>query len=817
VCWTEHVARALPLGQHFDSTGKAEAVERIRNLDDVQDLVSDDVQLLTGADVTDLWTKFWQVSCERSMTDVSTPFWTALADCYRLERELGRGGMATVYLAHDLRHDRPLALKVVHPELARALGRERFLREIKLAARLQHPHILSVHDSGEAAGQLWYTMPWVEGESLRQRLLRERQLPVEDALRIAQDVASALEYAHGHGIVHRDIKPENILLHAGEAMVADFGIAKAPESGEAGTRASGGTELTATGVSLGTPTYMSPEQAAGDAVDRRTDIYALGCVLYEMLAGEPPYTGATAQALIAKRFTEPVPRVRHVRETVPVPVEQALLKALAKAPADRFASAAQFAEALTTTAAVTLPDQSVAVLPFLNLSGDPDNEYFADGITEDVIAQLSKIRALKVISRTSVMPFKQRERNLRQIGAQLGVAALLEGSVRRSRDRVRIVAQLIDTATDQHLWAETYDRELHDVFAIQSDVALRIAAALEAELSPDERARLKDHAAAGRARNLEAYEAYLKGRFRWTQHTPESLQTAVGYFELALQKDPNYALAHGAIADSWGARTFLGLIAPREAYPMAKGGVLKALELDETIAETHDLLGRVRMWFEWDWEGAERAFRRAIELNANYADVRMFYSWFFSAMQRWEEAEEQLDRALQLDPLNPLFHWYRGLALLLRGHGEEAIRQFRRTLEIDPSYLMAHSGLWMGFHQRNMREEALAEATKYFDALLDREVSDALSRGAAEGGYVRAMRLAADTLGARFGQTYVPPTRVARLYAYAGERDLALQWLEKGYVERDFEMVYLRVQPTWENLRSDPRFQDLVRRMEFPD
>jgi TolB-like protein len=520
--------------------------------------------------------------------------------------------------------------------------------------------------------------------------------------------------------------------------------------------------------------------------------------------------------IIAKRFTEPVPRVRHVRETVPVPVEQALLKALAKAPADRFESAAQFAEALVTKVGVGIADQSVAVMPFLNLSGDPDNEYFADGITEDVIAQLSKIRALKVISRTSVMGFKNRERNLRQIGAELGVATLLEGSIRRARDRVRIVAQLIDTATERHLWAETYDRELQDVFAIQSEVALRIASSLEAELSPVERARLKDHAAAGRARDPEAYEAYLKGRFRWTQHTPDSLETAQSYFELALKKDPNYALALGAIADCWGARTFLGLVRPREVYDRTSGGLQKALELDDSIAELHDLLGRVRMWFDWDWAGAEKAFQRSIQLNANYADVRMFYSWFLSAMQRREEAEHQLGVALELDPLNPLFHWYRGVMLLLRERTEEAVAQFQRTLQLDPTYLMAHSGLWIACHRLGMPEAALAAARKYFEGLMDGEVVDALTDSSREGAYVGAMRTAADVLADRYSQSYIPPTRVARLYAFAHEKDLALQWLDRGFEERDFEMVYLRDQPAWQIIRSDRRFEDLVARMRFP-
>jgi eukaryotic-like serine/threonine-protein kinase len=717
--------------------------------------------------------------------------------------------MATVFLGHDLKHDRPIALKVLHPELAAMLGSERFLREIRIAARLTHPYILSLHDSGQVEGLLYYIMPYVAGESLRERLLREKQLSLEDALTTSREVADALSCAHRQGIVHRDLKPENILLSGGHAVVADFGVARA-------IGVASGEQLTETGLAVGTPAYMSPEQAAGEAVDARADIYALGCVLYEMLAGEPPYTGATAQVVIAKRFTEPVPRVRRLRETVPVAVEQALMKALAKAPADRFASAAQFVEAMTHAAGVPLPAQSVAVLPFLNLSGNPENDYFADGITEDVIAQLSKIRALKVISRTSVMPFKKREQSASDISTQLGVATLLEGSVRRARDRVRIVAQLIDAATNRHLWAETYDRELIDIFAIQSDVALRIAVALQAELSPDERASLKDHAAAGPSQNPEAYEAYLKGRFHWYQHTPENLEIALRYFELALQKDPDYALAHGAIADTWGGRTFLGLVAPREAYPAVRAGVLRAIELDDTIAETHDLMGRLQMWFEWDLETAERAFQRAIQLNANYADVRVFYAWLLNTVERWEEAKTQMARALELDPLNAFFQWSLGFGLFLQRRYDDAIDQFRRTLRMDPSVLLAHSGLWISLHQKNMHEEALREARKYFEALEDREVTDAMTSGFAEGGYARSMHLAADTLAERFSQTYVPPTRVARLYAYANESNLAVQWLEKAYAERDFEMVYLGIHPSWDNLRSDPRFQDLLGRVEFP-
>ena len=355
----------------------------------------------------------------------------ALAGRYTVERELGSGGMATVYLADDLKHRRKVAVKVLRPELASIIGPDRFLREIEIAAKLNHPHILALYDSGRADEFLFYVMPYVKGQSLRHRLHREKPLPIEEAIAVTRDAALALGHAHAQGVIHRDVKPENILLYEGEAMVADFGIALAV-SGTAGQR------LTERGVWVGTPEYMSPEQALGEeSLDARSDVYSLGCVLYELLVGEPPYTGPTAQAVIAKRLAGPAPGVRRLRATVPGGVEQALLKALATVPADRFASAAAFAEALAQPGAVRPGPKSIAVLPFTNLSPDPENAYFADGITEDIIAQLSKIRALKVISSTSVMPLKQREQSLREIGARLEVAAVLEGSVRRDGDRVR--------------------------------------------------------------------------------------------------------------------------------------------------------------------------------------------------------------------------------------------------------------------------------------------------------------------------------------------------------------------------------------------
>ncbi len=469
------------------------------------------------------------------MSDILDSLQSALADRYRIERELGRGGMATVYLAHDLRHDRSVALKVLRPELAHAVGADRFLREIRLCARLQHPHILGVHDSGEAGGQLWFTMPYVDGETLRSRLAREQQLPIGDAVRITTEIADALTYAHGRGVIHRDIKPENILLSGNHALVADFGIARALRGGAAAQQGSEEDErLTETGMSLGTPQYMSPEQSVGEReLDARTDVYSLGCVLYEMLAGEPPFTGPNPQSVLAKRLSEPVPHIRSTRE-VPLAIDHAVTRALARAPADRFATAAEFAAALgstsvesgSSTAPVTsrqsprkrrwigaligavlvillggymalgrsgggapgLP-ASAAVLPFTDLSPGKDQEYFSDGLTEELITSLSQVKGIRVAARTSSFQFKGQNADIRDVGRKLGVGAVLEGSVRKSGDRLRVTAQLSSAEDGYQLWSESYDRDLADVFAVQEEIARAIVGALRVRLGGGTRLR----------------------------------------------------------------------------------------------------------------------------------------------------------------------------------------------------------------------------------------------------------------------------------------------------------------------------------------
>ena len=773
------------------------------------------------------------------MTDQLSRLTAALAGRYAIKRELGSGGMATVYLAEDLKLHRQVAIKVLRPELAASLGADRFLQEIELTAKLQHPQILPLHEAGEADGFLYYVMPYIEGESLRDRLEREGTLPVEDAIKITDDIGAALSYADGRGVVHRDIKPENIMLTGGRAVVADFGIARA-------VTAAGGERLTGTGLAIGTPAYMSPEQSMGlEDVDGRSDVYALGCVVYEMVAGRPPFEGTTPQALLAKHAVDTVPGLRARDHAIPVFVERAVERALAKSPADRFQSASAFAEALTTgtvvarvgqrrwrrrsvvgaAAAVVLllatggwwlatmaggpAIERLAVLPVDNLTNDPDQEYLVQGVHRGLIEELS-LAGASVIARRSVMQYQNSDKPIRDIARELGIDALIEASLERTGDSLRIRAQLIDGRTEEPLWTQSFDGNLRNIVGLERQVTRAIVDEIGLALTPEAETRL----ASTRPVNPKAYEAYLKGQFQWSQLSPENLETALQYFELALEIDPNYALAYAGIAQVWGARQVFGLVPPREAMSGGKAAALRALELDSTLAEAQFVLAAVRTWGDWDWKGAETAFRRATALKPNYGQARAYYSDFLTLMRRPEEATVHIERALELDPLNSLFQGLYGLHLMRERRYDDAIVQYRSALRTAPNFRTALGGLWHAFHAKRMYQEALAAAKARFAG--DPEAEEALARGYAAGGYPEAMRLAAETLAARSRTTYVQPTVIASLYAYAGDSDRALEWLGKAHDERDPVLVGLSVGPRWDSLRDDPRFQELLRRLNLP-
>ena len=740
----------------------------------------------------------------------------ALADRYTVLRELGRGGMATVYLADDLRHGRQVAIKVLKAELGVLLGPDRFAREIRVAAALNHPHILPLYDSGRMpgagseAGLLFYVMPYVRGGSLRERLARERRLPVDEAVGLVRQVALALDHAHAHGLVHRDVKPENILLHEGEAMVTDFGIALAAATDP-------GERLTETGLLIGTPDYMSPEQATGErSLDARSDVYSLGCVLYELLTGEPPHTSTSARSVIARRLTEPAPRVRRVRPQVPPALDETLARALAVEPTQRFPTAAAFAEALagraTAAPAPRLP--SVAVLPFHNLSADPENEFFADGITEDVIAQLSKIRSLRVIGRGSVMKFKARDRSLREIGATLDVATLLEGSVRRAGSRVRIVSQLIDLESDRHLWAETYDRELTDIFAIQSDVAVQIATALEAELSHEERTQLRKEP----TDDVEAYRLYLQGRYCIQRWTHEGLDQGLRHLEEATARDPSYALAYASMAYAY---TDIGVgvagsLPPDEAFRLAKDTVARALELDPELAEAHAVLGHLKYVCDYDWAGAEAELKRAIELNPNSGDAFDIYGLLLSSQERYDEAVEAQQRAHELDPLA---HRMDIVTTYLRmGRYDDALRRVTKIIEVEPHLALGYLTLGWTYLLKGMQGEGLAAMEKAISLSPDNALYLA-QLGQAYGmvGRTDQARESLRRLEEWARQRYISPYHFAYVHTGLGEHERALDWLERAYDERAGGIWGIKGSFLFRSLRSSPRFQALLEKMNLGD
>ncbi len=773
------------------------------------------------------------------MDDLSARLGKSLAGHYRIERELGSGGMATVFYGTDLRLGRPVAIKVLRPELAQAVGAERFRQEIDIAAGLTHPGILPVHESGEADGLFYYVMPFVAGDTLRHRMERERQLPVDDALEILRDVAEALDAAHQAGIVHRDIKPENILLSSGRAVVSDFGIARMV-SGDTAQR------LTETGLAIGTPTYMSPEQAAGQRdIDLRVDVYSLGCVAWEMLGGQAPFTGPSPQAVLARHALDPVPRISTVRPVLGDQVQSVLEQAMAKVPADRFRTAGEFVSALERAvaappirldrwsrwrvAAVVIPllaagvlwtvdrgnrtpsIRRLAVLPLVNLMNDATQDYFVDGMQEAIIAELASA-GLPVIGRTSVMPYRSAPKPVREIASELDVDAVIEGSVWRSGDSVVIETRLVDGRSQASLWSGSFAAEMREVRALHRRITLAIAGQVRLALSPTTEAMLQ----AAPEVDPAVYEEYLRGLFHAYKFTPTDLTAALGYFEQALAKDPGYAPAWLGVSRVWSYRRVLGLLPPAEAGLRMSEALGHAWQLDSTQADAAANLAAVAAWGEWDWVRAEQLYRRAIALDSNRAESRLFFGHFLAAIGRPEEALPQIERGMALDPRNAFFQSIAGAGYMFSGRYRQAEAQFRKTIAMAPEFPLAHRALARTLHHLGHYDEALVEVRTFFRILQDQEVVAALDAGAAEGGYARAMQRAAQVLEARADTSFVLPSFLAAFWDNAGDPQRAVTWLERGFDVRDHMIVYLDVEPFSDSLRALPRFQALRTRLRLP-
>jgi len=748
-----------------------------------------------------------------------------LRDRYRLDRELGQGGMATVYLAHDLKHNRDVALKVLRSDIAAELGSERFLREIRLIAQLHHPHILPLYDSGVLvpdtdSGTVYrpfYIMPYMEGQTLRDRLLQEPQLEIDHALRIARQVAGALDYAHRHHIVHRDIKPENILLEEDHALVADFGIARLIGVGC-------DDNLTATRSIVGTAAYMSPEQVDGSRdLDGRSDIFSLGCVLFEMLVGEQPFTGSSLLAIIAKRVTDPTPSARALRESVPDSVDAVIRRALAPAPEDRFPTAAAFAEALAPIALtaseagrVTSPGPSrvegnpIAVLPFANLSTDKENDYFSEGMTEELIHALSRIPQLRVASRTSVFNVSRKGLDIRTIGESLGVRRVLEGSVRRAGHRLRISVQLVDTRSGYHLWSEMYDREMQDVFAVQNEISQAIAAKLSLSLATE--ATLVRPP----TKSLEAYHSYLRGRHCWNRASKDALLKGIEHFERAIEADPEYAAAHSGLADCYHVLAIFGSIPPKEAYPKVKSAAGRAVALAERSPDGHISLGCAAMCYDWHWDEALREFERAIELDPSSAHAHYQHAWCLTVTGRRAEALASARRATELEPLSPHIQAYSAMIMVQCGEFEVARQHAVNTLELDPGFSPAFEVLGYACTYLGRYDEALAAWRRIPSSP---RVSQALRLAPlyARMGDVDAARQTFEEEEARFAHGAVPAGNVgfylAALALALGELDRCFLWLEHLVDERLFMACLLMVDPAWQDIRGHPRFIALLQRL----
>ena len=785
---------------------------------------------------------------------------------YRILKKIGSGGMGVVYLARDSHLDRDVAFKLLHPgTISDESARHRFHNEARALSKLNHPNIATIHDFDTQRGTDFLVMEFIPGSPLGTKLAAG-PLPESELLALALQLVDGLIAAHDHSIIHRDLKPANLLVtNDSRLKILDFGLAKLRlPLIESVTQ----SQLESHSIA-GTFPYMAPEQLLGGDFDVRTDLYATGLILYEMATGQRTFAELPSGKLLdAMLHRAPIPP-RQLNPKLSFEIEHIIAKCLEKNPAERYQSARELAvdlrrlqrDSSADTITFSLPPpapsfsllrnksflgalaalllffslvavfftlrsrnmlshlvsrspqvQSIAVLPLVNLSGDPEREFFADGITEELITQLGKSTGLRVISRQSVMQFKHSSLPLSAIARKLDVDAIVEGSVLESGKRIRVTARLVPASTEKPTWAEEYDRDLRDILTLQAEVTQAIAGEIKLKLSPEEKVRL----ALSRPVNPEAYEAYLKGRFYWYQVSKSGFEEANRYFQLALEKDPNYALAYSGLADVWLMRTDTGYLSPSETLPKAKAYALRALELDPTLAEPLVSLANITGAYEHDWAAAERYYQRAIQVNPSSANAHFMYADLLITLKRDQEWQVEIRRSISLDPMNYFQLAFYGWHLIYLGRYDEAIENLKNVLTTNPNFSSAHMGLWGAYFKKRMDKEAFAEAVRFFEVLNDHEAVDALNAGFAAAGYHGAMKRAGDVLAARSQYTHVPGVRIARLYAHAGENDLAISWLQKAVEANETPVEHLGVGWDWEALRPDPRFQALLRRLNLP-
>jgi serine/threonine-protein kinase len=779
---------------------------------------------------------------------------------YKITGRLGAGGMGEVYLAQDSRLARPAALKLLAAHLTADEERvRRFRQEALTVSALNHPNIITVYEIGQWRGRDFIATEYVEGVTLRTRMCG-RGVSLSASLNIAAQVAGALAAAHGAGIVHRDIKPENVMVRPdGIVKVLDFGIAKYAQPAHAPDSKQGWVK-TATGEVMGTTSYMSPEQTRGEEVDARTDIWSLGVIIYEMVARRLPFPGKTATervAAILERKPEPLSRLRRV----PAELERIVSRALTKNRGERYARAADLADDLhkllatlgeerlfrfavpaqergpifsrrravvalvalslliTTLVAVLFYHRaavgdrgidSIAVLPLVNASGSADAEYLSDGITESLINSLSQLPGLKVMSRGSVFRYKGEEVDARAVGNTLGVRAVLTGRVAQRGDGLFVSVELVDARDSSHLWGGQYSRKLSDLLALRNEITRDVSTKLRARLSGADEQRL----ARNYTEDVEAYQLYLRGRYHLLKNTRPEIQTGVSYFRQAIEVDPSYALAYAGLADAYRLLALSGELPPTEFVPQAKAAARKAVEIDDRLAETLAVLGLISFWYDWDWEAAENQFRRALGLDPNSADAHAAYAALLSYTGRHSEAIAEIKRARELDPLNLRTSAIEGVTLINAGRADEALDRLQKTLELEPNYWFAQQYVARAYIEKGMFTEAIAEARKAKEfAGVPTRPTAFLGYALAKAGRRAEARAEVEELLKLSQQRYVSSYSIAMIYSGLGDRDETLAWLERGHQQRDPRMVFLKTDAMWNDLRGDPHFQDLLRRV----
>jgi len=805
---------------------------------------------------------------------------------YRILSKIGAGGMGEVYLAQDTKLDRKVAIKFLHEEFSKDADKlNRFVQEAKAASALNHPNILTVYEIGEVDGKNYIATELIDGQTLREHLSHKESLQLNSILKIGVQVSEALSAAHQAGIIHRDIKPENIMLRKdGYAKVLDFGLAKLSEPKAIATGSEDATRVqvnTTPGMVMGTVSYMSPEQARGNLTDARTDIWSLGVVLYEMLAGKVPFTGETVnhtivsilekeplllekvpaelQRIVRKSMTKDVDMryqsardllidlknlrrdldiqgelersIVPNRETANASLENATQIYAADAVAATSSGQAAATQNLTTAIigillvgvisvagyfafvsrnGSTKQVSSIAVMPFVNESGNADVEYLSDGMTETLIGSLTQLPNLNVKSRSSVFRYKGKQTDTKTIGKELNVQAVLNGRVAQHGDQLTLSLELVDAATENAIWSQQYTRKQTELVSLQSEIARDVSSKLKSKLSGAEVAKVAKNYTADPA----AYQLYLKGRFQWNQRTGKSLKRAVEFFDQAIAKDPNYALAYSGLAESYVLFPSYSVAPPLECMPKAKAVALRAIELDDSLAETHTALGIYYSTFAWNYPAAEKEFRRAIELNPNYAPAhQQFGIECLTAMGRFDEAVAEGKRAEELDPVSPIIGADLGNILFHARRFDESIKQLNRTIELDPNWYLAHALLCQAYDLKGQFGQAVSECQKARELNDDPLVLSYLAHAYGRSGRREEATKVVGQMHELAKQRYVPAYGFGIAYAALGDKDQAFQWLERTLQDRSWEITFLKVDPNLDSLHSDPRFSDLVKRV----